>query len=431
MNILIVDDNVLVLEGFTAGVDVENLGFSEVYTATSITEAKRIIQKEPIHAVIADIEMPGGSGLELLEWINEFDPLIVTVFCTSYGDFNYAKKAVELHAFDYFLKPIDYRKLTDKLRDVVEEVKKRRTQEELTEYGKVWLEQRGKNTEAFWLQILCSGIEYADIELEQIARDWKTEYTDKSEFSLLYINFYAMGKKQKELSSSMNAFILRNIVEDTFRKDTETVSVEIVLKRGENSWLVILHHNSEGMYEESSLIESCEAFIKSYRNVAGSILNVCYVWRVPFLQIMRDYHELDETDERLGDESKGKAVPFSAIQKQIHRNNDSGKGQNIVQKVMTYIDQQYGEMITREQLGIVACLNPTYLARIFKTETGKSMGNYILDERIKKAKLLLETSEMTISEVAQAVGYDNFSYFSKLFKDRTGMTPKEYRKGEE
>ncbi len=149
MNILIVDDNVLVLEGFTAGVDVENLGFSEVYTATSITEAKRIIQKEPIHAVIADIEMPGGSGLELLEWINEFDPLIVTVFCTSYGDFNYAKKAVELHAFDYFLKPIDYRKLTDKLRDVVEEVKKRRTQEELTEYGKVWLEQRGKNTEAF------------------------------------------------------------------------------------------------------------------------------------------------------------------------------------------------------------------------------------------------------------------------------------------
>ena len=38
---------------------------------------------------------------------------------------------------------------------------------------------------------------------------------------------------------------------------------------------------------------------------------------------------------------------------------------------------------------------------------------------------------MTISEVAQAVGYDNFSYFSKLFKDRTGMTPKEYRKGEE
>ena len=59
-----------------------------------------------------------------------------------------------------------------------------------------------------------------------------------------------------------------------------------------------------------------------------------------------------------------------------------------MQKVMTYIDQHYGEMITREQLGIVACLNPTYLARIFKkTETGKSMGDYILDGRDnKKAK---------------------------------------------
>lgn len=431
MNILVVDDNVLVLEGFTAGVDVEALGFSEVYTATGIAEAKRILQKEPIHAVIADIEMPGGSGLELLEWINEFDPLIVTVFCTSYGDFNYAKKAVELHAFDYFLKPIDYRKLTDKLKDVVEEVKKRRTQEELTEYGKVWLEQRGKNTEAFWLQILCSGIEYADIELEQMARDWKTEYTEKSEFSLLYINFCEMGKKQKELSSSMNAFILRNIVEDTFQKDKGTVSTEIVLKRGASSWLVILHHDPGKTYEESSLTESCEEFIKSYRNVAGSILDIYYVWRVPFLQIMRDYHELGEIDGMLEAEAKGKAVSFSVIQEQIHRNNDSAKGQNTVQKVMAYIDQHYGEMITREQLGSVACLNPTYLARIFKTETGKTMGNYILDERIKKAKFLLETSDMTISEVAQTVGYDNFSYFSKLFKDRTGMTPKEYRKGEE
>ena len=56
----------------------------------------------------------------------------------------------------------------------------------------------GEGTEAFWLQILCSGIEYADIELEQIARDWKTEYTDKSEFSLLYINFYADGGKGRK-----------------------------------------------------------------------------------------------------------------------------------------------------------------------------------------------------------------------------------------
>lgn len=430
MNILVVDDNVLVLAGFTIGVDVEALGFSEVYTATSNTKAKEILGKVPIHAVIADIEMPGESGLELLEWINEFDPRIVTMFCTSHSDFNYAKRAVELHAFDYYLKPVDYMELTEKLKHVAEEIKKRRTREELSEYGKVWLEYRGKNIEAFWMQVIYSGIEYADIELEQMTKEWKIDYTEESKFSLLYISFSDVGKKQKKLSSSMEAFILKNIVEDIFQDSCPGVSVEALLKRGEHSWLLILRHKPKEVYEEADLAERCKSLTKSYRDVIGSTLHICYVWSISLFQILRDYHELDEIDEMLANEIVESVVSFNTICNQMHRNNDYAKMQSAVQKVVEYIVQHYGETITREQLGTIACLNSTYLARIFKTETGKSMGNYILDEKIKKAKQLLEVSEMTISEVAQAVGYDNFSYFSKLFKNRTGMSPKEYRKGE-
>lgn len=58
------------------------------------------------------------------------------------------------------------------------------------------------------------------------------------------------------------------------------------------------------------------------------------------------------------------------------------------------------------------------------------MGNYILDVKVEKAKEMLKGADMTVSEVSLAVGYDNFSYFSKLFKDRTGVSPKEYRKKE-
>lgn len=91
-------------------------------------------------------------------------------------------RALELHAFDYYLKPVDYRELTEKLKAVVAEVQKRWTREQLTEYGKIWLDCRRQSIEAFWTQAVCSGIEYADAELLRMAEDWKMDYTQESPF---------------------------------------------------------------------------------------------------------------------------------------------------------------------------------------------------------------------------------------------------------
>ena len=73
-------------------------------------------------------------------------------------------------------------------------------------------------------------------------------------------------------------------------------------------------------------------------------------------------------------------------------------------------------------------LNPDYMARLFKKQTGRSIVNYITEYRIEKAKELLDNPDIPIGIVAAKVGYGNYSYFSKLFKDITGLTPNEYRK---
>lgn len=73
-------------------------------------------------------------------------------------------------------------------------------------------------------------------------------------------------------------------------------------------------------------------------------------------------------------------------------------------------------------------LNADYLARLFKKEVGMSIGAYLHECRIQEAKKLLLQAELPINEVAQRVGYDNFSYFSYLFRKRTGVSPNEYRK---
>jgi len=67
------------------------------------------------------------------------------------------------------------------------------------------------------------------------------------------------------------------------------------------------------------------------------------------------------------------------------------------------------------------------LAKLYKKRTGITLKTYINEYRIEKAKELLRTGDKTISEVAESVDFDNFSYFSALFKKITGVSPSVYK----
>ena len=104
------------------------------------------------------------------------------------------------------------------------------------------------------------------------------------------------------------------------------------------------------------------------------------------------------------------------------------KDKPIVQIVKEYIDNNLDQDLTREALAERVYLNQDYLARIFKKEIGESIVNYITGKRIEVAKAYLDKTNESVNSIAIRVGYDNFSYFTKIFKDRVGMTPKEYRR---
>lgn len=125
MNILLVDDNQYVLDGLLDGIDFQSLGISRVFTALNARKAKEQMQEQSIEVVITDIEMPNGSGLDLLAWINENYSQTVTLFCTSFADFNYAQEAVRLKCFDYYVKPIRYQEFEEHVKNAIQEVHKR------------------------------------------------------------------------------------------------------------------------------------------------------------------------------------------------------------------------------------------------------------------------------------------------------------------
>ncbi|MFK4996896.1 helix-turn-helix transcriptional regulator [Bacillus sp. N9] len=73
-------------------------------------------------------------------------------------------------------------------------------------------------------------------------------------------------------------------------------------------------------------------------------------------------------------------------------------------------------------------LNPDYVTRIFKRETGLSISEYLQQERIDTAKKLLIHTNKPISDIAIESGYSSFSYFSTIFKKVTQCSPVEFRK---
>lgn len=99
----------------------------------------------------------------------------------------------------------------------------------------------------------------------------------------------------------------------------------------------------------------------------------------------------------------------------------------IVNKSIQFIKEQVEENISRDDVANYVDLNPAYLSRLFKKETGINLIDYLIETKMKRAKKLLETTSLTVSGVALQVGYSNFSHFTKMFKKQFGVNPQEYR----
>ncbi len=508
MNALLVDDELDVLEGILDGVDFEALGFENVYTAQNAVRAREILETRDVDIMVTDIEMPGGSGLDLLCWVRDSELDIVTLFCTSYADFNYAKKAVELHSFDYFLKPISYEELQEHLAAAVREAEKNRS---LRRYGGRWEDVDRMGRRAFWQNLLSGG-------------EWALEaggYAPEDRFSLCIFSL-ADGA---ETVSPWKKYALRNVLEELY--PAAGLSQEAQIPLGDGDWCTVFQEG-EGAGQESLRAMCCKlcnvaqehlsawlnCFFKAgvYLDQAhGAYLELedCFLddassrgavyaageyrkrplsysmpqakeWELllracrgeelaqqidahldrlaargelntPYLKALRmDMLQLvcivlKERQVSAYDLFSGQR--FETLRENSSRSLDHMKrylhymvtaaskaleaahqGQSVVGQVKGYIKSHYNEEITRATMASLVFLNPDYLARLFKKETGQSLGAYVQELRIHEAEKLLAETSVPVNEIALRVGYDNFSYFSHIFRERTGLTPNEYRK---
>lgn len=118
-NAILVDDEPRTVEALEKNVDWRRCGVRRTFRASGMQEAIRVITQERIDILICDIEMPGGSGLRLLEWLRGQNLKLSCVFVTCHPEFAYMRKAIQLNCYDYILKPIDYEEFERVLTELV------------------------------------------------------------------------------------------------------------------------------------------------------------------------------------------------------------------------------------------------------------------------------------------------------------------------
>jgi YesN/AraC family two-component response regulator len=96
--------------------------------------------------------------------------------------------------------------------------------------------------------------------------------------------------------------------------------------------------------------------------------------------------------------------------------------------ILSYIDQNLDKPLTLEMVAKAMHFSKFHLCHVFRERTGMTLMQYIRLRRISRAKQLLLTTKMSVSEICMNCGYDNFSFFSRVFRSVTGMSPTEYRK---
>lgn len=99
-----------------------------------------------------------------------------------------------------------------------------------------------------------------------------------------------------------------------------------------------------------------------------------------------------------------------------------------IRVVMDYLNSHPTDKIDSQFLCHLAGVSETTLRRLFKQQTGKTVGEYVIELRMQTAARRLLTTDKPISDIAYDVGYDNPNYFTRVFKSYFGTSPYEYRK---
>ena len=135
-------------------------------------------------------------------------------------------------------------------------------------------------------------------------------------------------------------------------------------------------------------------------------------------------HRLMEKQVKKEYEQHGREI----FRTQTEKAEPSKKSKSLIEDMKKYIHEHISEDLTAEIVAGALYISPDYLFKIFRKEENMTFVEYLTRERMFYAKEMLKNPELSVSQVAISVGYNNYCYFIKVFKKTFGKTPSEYHR---
>ena len=232
MNVLIVDDEPISVDGLVDMIHWESLGISEVLTAYSMKGAQRIFEEKPVDIMISDIEMPGGSGIDLMKWVCDGNYPTLCIFLTSFSKFEYASEAVRLHIFEYVLKPVEYDRLEEVLGRAIRRVQEEQAAKLRQTQGEYWQDNQGLVLQHFWRDLIAGKIASdpsslaIELDKKHISRDVLS-----NDYRVIYLKCVP-AEDSSQWPSDLWSFTINNVLEEAFP------GAMVVGDQGQDTWII-------------------------------------------------------------------------------------------------------------------------------------------------------------------------------------------------
>lgn len=522
--VLIVDDDDRDIQKVKANIDRSIIPIDKLYTANNIQQAQKILLSKEIDILLCDIEMPQGTGIELLEWGQEENQDTVTVLLTCHADFKYAQQALQLGCLDYLLKPVNWEELNSVLKKADIVLKKRTETFQINNYQQMWKKVTPLVMESFWLNLIND----MELSTEDAIKSMIDSMNIPVSMAMKFFPILMTIQRYKKELSAREQKIIEHVIKQSVNKIflEEECSTRII-KLNRLDYVIILTFENMEYYGLENIKRNCESLIRTCNEVycdascfIGEMASIfdfsnviavlktlknenvllnqvfeiqeveknpqvntpnTHLWitllkngrekeaieeifvyfkvlnrtgninvntlkqiRQDFLQMIylllnqksvsvrelfSDTFSIELEDEAINSIEQMSIWVKHTIRKTMDRIHAADKSNDVAEKVKKYISLHLDEEdLSRGTIADYTCLSPDYLSKIFKKKTGLSISDYIIQERCKKAKELLVSTDLSISAVISAVGYSHFSHFSKMFKKIMGCTPSEYRK---
>lgn len=345
-------------------------GFKDVFyilEAPNGRDALELLTSNHVDILLSDIQMPFINGIELVSQIKAKNPDIEVLFFSGYDDFTYVKAALSLKAVNYILKPVDPVEFHKLITEIVERLDSRKIEFSKSE-------------------------QYIEEHFHDITR--KTPDEDTVHTSI----------------DDTTSLLLHNIETALKMKQPEQLSKQVHSLLDKYAAIPNLSH----FY----IRHVCTTLLKMLINILPAQSQEDLQNAAKEVFSFRHFSDIVKLIEH-----------YLSLVTDIFQQEQNASNYAIYQ-VVQYIHMHYNEDLTLNTLADLVYLNPNYLSNVFSQVTGCTLNKYIKQIRMEKAQELLLHTNMKVTDISQAIGYPNTSYFCKSFQKLFGTTPERFRQGE-